>query len=355
MHRGVMVAVAVAVGISGMCATNSYAMKIEFTALTDEFNSTSPSYNAQAYSALMSATDDLANRFSNNITIRLAVGFANNLGDNTTVSRSNFYTTTETYSSVRSQLIANASGNPASGISATVNALPTSMPTFTTPTTYQGTNYTFGIANSINLTTANVKALTGQSGNAGLPYDASITLNSQVPFSYGGPQAGKFDFATAYEHELVHVMGFTSATDSVDFNLSNKTTSASIRPTVLDLYRFSAANVPTTLNQFTNNARDLTPGSNDYLSDGTAKLQMSTGAYTGDGHSAYNWKADEISGLNLGVMDPTLSAGQVTPLSDRDLLGLQLLGYTLVAAPEPGSLALAATASVALLARRRRR
>ncbi len=336
---------------------------------------TSSSYNAQAAAAFQAAANDLGSRFSDNISVNVtadltSAGFSSaNIIGQTSASQVGY-----AYNSVRSALISDGTANPTNNTLAVGNALP-SAPAFdlsgAAGTSANGSSYSFAVATSgkrtpqpvISLTTAEAKALPTL-GYTSTPTatDGTITFNSNFAFSYTGPQPNTIDFKTVAEHELIHLLGFDSATDAVDEDKAyaatagavTTTTTFNINPTVLDFYRFSSANVPTTLAGFTANDRDLTPGSNDYTSDANDKLQMSTGAYYGDGNQASHWKADELTGLNLGIMDPTLADDQATAVSDNDLRALELLGYDVVAAPEPGSFALLAFGST-LFARRRRR
>ena len=53
-------------------------------------------------------------------------------------------------------------------------------------------------------------------------------------------------------------------------------------------------------------------------------------------------KDDGITGVHIGVMDPTLAFGQVFTVAESDLRALDLIGYEIAPVPEPGSILVAA-------------
>ena len=64
---------------------------------------------------------------------------------------------------------------------------------------------------------------------------------------------------------------------------------------------------------------------------------MSTGL-TGagsDGRQASHWKADELTGALIGLMDPTLANGVSYSATEADFRALDLIGYDIAAIPEP--------------------
>jgi hypothetical protein len=59
-------------------------------------------------------------------------------------------------------------------------------------------------------------------------------------------------------------------------------------------------------------------------------LGLSTGRGDGSGgdqRQASHWKDDDLTGLALGVMDPTIAAGQRQFISENDLIALRAIGY----------------------------
>lgn len=209
------------------------------------------------------------------------------------------------------------------------------------------------LSGSLFATKANLKAI----GVPGLDEiygvsDATITFNSAFTFDYDrsdGIGDGLMDFETVAAHEIGHALGFFSAVDEVDGG------GTSVTPSLLDLFRFrdGTANDPSTTAQFTSFSRDLTPGTFAIFDDLTTELRMSTGFATGDGRQASHWKDDDITGTNIGMMDPTLGLNETFFISAADLRAFDLIGYDLV--PEPSVLVMSALCAAALTLRRSRR
>ena len=145
------------------------------------------------------------------------------------------------------------------------------------------------------------------------------------------------DFETVAEHEIGHALGFISAVDDLD---GGATTA---QPWMLDLFRFRnlAGSKPANAAQLTTLARNLVPGADDVTSDATLiDARMSTGITRGDGNQASHWKADDITGSNIGIMDPTLGFTQVELATEADFRAFDLIGYNIISAPEPSTLVL---------------
>ncbi|MEO8616880.1 MAG: NF038122 family metalloprotease [Luteolibacter sp.] len=201
-------------------------------------------------------------------------------------------------------------------------------------------------------TKANLKAMgfTGLDTDFG-PNDATLTFSNTFAFDYDnsdGVGPGLLDFETVASHEIGHALGFISAVDAADAGVT------SISPYVLDLFRFrnGAASDPSTLAEFTNNARDLVPGQPGIFDDLNHEWLMSTGLNAGDGRQASHWKADELTGNLIGIMDPTLATGVFYGVSFADLRALDLIGYDII--PEASPVVLCAIAGAFFLTRRNR-
>jgi hypothetical protein len=183
--------------------------------------------------------------------------------------------------------------------------------------------------------------------------DASITFNSAFSFYYGSSPsvpAGLVDFETVAAHEIGHALGFISDVDDVDAGATT------VSPTVLDLYRFAAGNVPTTAAQFTTTARSMLANSAAVTSDTVNQWAMSTGVNTGDGRQASHWKDDALTASLIGIMDPTLASGVREGISAADIRAMELIGYDLApAVPEPGTIVLFGAGFVVFAIRRNRR
>jgi hypothetical protein len=221
----------------------------------------------------------------------------------------------------------------------------------------------FDLDGNLQLTKANAKAL----GFAGLDAsfgasDGEITFSSQFPFDFdstNGVTPGTFDFETVAAHEIGHVLGFVSDVDYVDSALGLNLTADDVRPTTLDLFRFGdqlAGGDPATLAQFSTFTRSLIPGRAEIFDQilpgfgGSLEVLFATGDTQGDGDQASHWKDD----LGLGLLDPTLGASVVSPITANDLRALDLIGFEiLVTIPEPGAFALVMVGFGAIAGRRR--
>ena len=141
------------------------------------------------------------------------------------------------------------------------------------------------------------------------------------------------------------------------------TATASIFPNPFDLFRFIddvAGFDPESEADFLTFVRNLIPGLDDNFDsiDGVlgaaAELALSSGDFFGDGNQASHFLGDAISGVNLGILDPTLASGLSFDLTEADLRVFDLIGFDITFIPEPGTALCLAGLSV-LLGRRRGR
>src|SRR5262249_11895694 len=100
--------------------------------------------------------------------------------------------------------------------------------------------------------------------------------------------------------------------------------------TVWDLFRFRPG---TNNDTFQTAQRIQTTGGTQVYYFGGSELGLSTGgpdAKGGDGFQASHWKAVDLTGVLIGIMDPTVPKGQARTISNNDLAAIDSLGFTLV-------------------------
>ena len=306
--------------------------------------------NAAALAAFNRAAQAWEARISDPITITINADMAA-LGAGIIGSASSV-TLQAGYSSIRNAVVADAVGELDDAITA---SLPTAAQ-------FVGTVPSGSALSGLVLgTKANLKALgfTGLDDSFGVS-DAAITFSTAFSFDFdnsNGVGAGLTDFETVAAHEIGHALGFFSIVDSVNGGAT------SISPSTLDLYRFAnnEADDPSTAGEFTTFARNFIPGVDAITDEATAlELRMSTGLsnvnFSGtDGRQGSHWKADDLTGNFIGLMDPTLAAGQFYGPQESDFRALDLIGYDLVMVPEISSTAFGVFALLAAIALPRRR
>ncbi|WP_309743412.1 NF038122 family metalloprotease [Chamaesiphon sp. OTE_20_metabat_361] len=176
---------------------------------------------------------------------------------------------------------------------------------------------------TINLTTANAKALGLENNSNNI--DASIAFNNTFVWDFNrsdGITAGAFDFVGIATHEIGHALGFMSGVDILD-----RTGAPNYEPedrldyvSMLDLFRYSndSKNV---------NAIDWTADKREKyfsLDGGNTKIAaFSTGEIFGDGRQNSHWQDN----LGLGILDPTIAAGESLQISENDRRALDAIGW----------------------------
>jgi hypothetical protein len=290
--------------------------------------------NAPALAAFQRAADQWENWFNDPITVTIAAGMAN-LGGGI-LGQAQSVILLDSYTNLRNAMV-NDAANEAS------NAIVASLPT---SAQFSGL-FQPGSSFSGNMigTKANLKAL-GYGGLDGAfgATDATITFNTVFNFDFdasNGIGAGLTDFEAVAAHEIGHALGFFSAAGDT----------GSVSPSTLDMFRFRTASVPGNAGAFTSTARSLTSGTDDSFSDTVNNWRMSTGS---DGFQTSHWKADDITGITIGLMDPSLAPGQLGVMTAADRRAIDLIGYELNPVPEPATMAALGMGALALLRRRRK-
>ncbi|HKO95919.1 MAG TPA: NF038122 family metalloprotease [Pyrinomonadaceae bacterium] len=228
------------------------------------------------------------------------------------------------YPTIRARLIAGASSAAEANI---YNALPvTSIPTDTAS----------GSVIEVSRSLTQTLGLVGPDPDTVV---ATISFNKNFSFDFNpddGIESGTTDFVAVATHEIGHAIGFTSSAGE----------GSSAPMTLWDMYRFRPG---TTAGTFQTAQRIMTIGGTQVYFTGqtfvvnganTTELGLSTGgpapgAGDGDGRQSSHWKADELTGQYIGIMDPTISSGTLKLPTENDFMALETIGWNLVASTAP--------------------
>lgn len=166
---------------------------------------------------------------------------------------------------------------------------------------------------------------------------ATISFNKSMPFDFNpdnGISFDRLDFVGTAAHEIGHALGF----------ISNAGGGSTAPLTTWDLFRFRSGTTPAT---FPTAQRIMSVGGSQmyYTTQtfnveglNTAEVSLSNGGPDGDGgdgNQSSHWKADEITGRYIGIMDPTIGLGEHTVTTNNDFLALEAFGWNLVSSVPP--------------------
>jgi hypothetical protein len=166
---------------------------------------------------------------------------------------------------------------------------------------------------------------------------ATISFNKSMPFDFNpdnGISFDRLDFVGTAAHEIGHALGF----------ISNAGEGSTAPLTTWDLFRFRSG---TTTGTFTSAQRIMSIGGSQmyyttqaFRVEGlnTTELSLSNGGPNGgggDGNQSSHWKADEITGRYIGIMDPTIGLGERSVTTENDFSALESFGWNLVSSLTP--------------------
>jgi len=303
--------------------------------------STAAGTSPAVMSALIAAGNLWSNRFSDNVTLDVAVRFS----DESPGAASTLIDFS--YAAVRAALVSDQTSAEdaialthlpnASAFNMLLNYTTNSPKGSESPVAYLDND---GDANNrtIRMTTSNAKAL-GLQLSDGTPAGSFLggdesrdlviilpeTSLSGFPWDFDrsdGIAAGAVDFIGIVAHEIGHALGFSSGVDILDRGAPRNDEEWTWVNT-LDLFRYSAASVAAG-----SNVIDwTTSNTNKYFSidGGTTQLaSFGRGIVHGDGIFPGHWKQD-----SAGFMSATLSPfiGQKGNISNLDALALDVIGW----------------------------
>ena len=152
-----------------------------------------------------------------------------------------------------------------------------------------------------------------------------IGFNAAFPFDFdpsNGIDANKIDFDATATHEIGHALGFNSYVGERELSPT-----ATLGLTLLDFFRFRPG---TTLGTFPTAQRILASGGTQMFFANAPELGFSTGRSDntgGDRNQASHWKANELTGVYIGIMDPTAANGERDVITQNDLSAFDAIGY----------------------------
>jgi hypothetical protein len=159
--------------------------------------------------------------------------------------------------------------------------------------------------------------------------DPASTIGFNSAFAYDfdpsdGIATGKKDFVGVVVHEIGHMLGFSSRV-----GVKETSATATEAPALLDFFRFRPG---VDMSTFGTAQRILSTGGDQIFYGGRLEHGLSTGnprGENGDQQQASHWKDDALSGIYVGIMDPTIPSARRVELTRFDYEAFGLMGWNI--------------------------
>jgi len=269
---------------------------------------------AGAAAAVAAVETYLEGQFTDPITVTINITWAN-LGGGGVLGATGSSSTTASYSTVRSALIAGKDSD---------DTLQDFLPAgATVPVNFNSGSATVTNVSNITVNTANYRAFIGAiNGNP----DGDMQINTNFAFDYdptNGVPANQTCFRSVLAHETLHALGFVSEGDG----------SGTTNIDVLDLFRFRrSTNNPNSTATFTTTPRAVwTTGRIDDVNTDliSAEYAMSWGG-TGNYQASHFKDQGGIPSTAIGIMQPAMAGGVTfhpNYMKASDLTAMDAIGW----------------------------
>ena len=336
-----------------LLSQTAYALIINFN-----YDDTDPFFNAATRNVIEDAAMSWISGLNDNVTVNIDIqsqAFGNTQVNAATTHNNPLTDPGPTpFDTIRNVMVADE------GAEGAVNTIVNSLPAWSQfnadlPPTSRHPGWSWTVLEEISGTSANLKAL-GYMFDPNF-VDGTIKINRDAGKTWDldrtdGVPVGSYDLHTAVAHEIGHVLGYQSMIDEwgTFWNI-DKTEKWSAdnsgatplftvtSPSILDLFRFGNADLPTTLAEFTSKDRNLNLWLSDIISawlildPSLTPYQMEAGFWVNQGSSPTSYQASHwINSLvEIGLMDPTMTAATFYNQTIADWMAMDVIGWEYLA------------------------
>lgn len=307
MRRFLVIAL-LSAGIAGIC-TPAHAQFIINPTFTANFNANFGANAAAAQNAWIAAANVFTSSFTDNIKVNITVDA---VAGTSVFGQSNTFLNSTSYANLRTLVVADAkSANDFTSIGGG-GSMTAADPT--------GGNGTWWVSR------AQAKAI-GLIAGIDNTTDGTTTFGAGNPFTFSGSiTAGTYDFKGVAAHEISEVLGRLGISGGTIGAFANSFS-------LIDNFAYTAANT-----------KNLTtgPGVNFSFDNGTSLLKLYNNALA-NGLDTRDWAPGTNDSFNQFS-----NSGVVNPVTGVDIQVMDVIGYDLVAVPEPATVALMGLAIAAV-------